>query len=52
MGGSGLGLSIARTVFVSHGGDVTCTSEPGVGSMFVMTLPAVALPDSQLTISD
>ncbi len=49
MGGSGLGLSIARTVFVSHGGDVTCTSEPGVGSMFVITLPAVALPDSQLT---
>jgi heavy metal sensor kinase len=52
MGGSGLGLSIARTVFVSHGGDVTCTSEPGVGSMFVITLPAVAVPDSQLTISD
>src|SRR5687767_13604615 len=49
MGGSGLGLSIARTVFVSHGGDVTCTSEPGVGSMFVITLPAVAVPDSQLT---
>jgi heavy metal sensor kinase len=52
MGGSGLGLSIARTVFLSHGGDVTCTSEPGVGSMFVITLPAVAVPDSQLTISD
>ena len=52
MGGSGLGLSIARTVFVSHGGNVTCTSEPGVGSMFVITLPSVAVPDSQLTISD
>ena len=32
MGGSGLGLSIARTIFVAHGGDITCTSEPGVGS--------------------
>jgi signal transduction histidine kinase len=52
MGGSGLGLSIARTIFVAHGGDITCTSEPGVGSMFVITLPAVAVPDSQLSISD
>jgi two-component system OmpR family sensor kinase len=33
MGGSGLGLSIARTVFVAHGGGVTCTSEPGLGSI-------------------
>lgn len=40
MGGSGLGLSIARTVFVAHGGDISCTSEPEVGSMFVITLPA------------
>jgi two-component system OmpR family sensor kinase len=52
MGGSGLGLSIARTVFIAHGGDVTCSSEPGLGSMFVITLPSVAVPDSQLTISD
>jgi heavy metal sensor kinase len=41
MGGSGLGLSIARTIFVAHGGDITCTSEPGVGSMFVISLPAL-----------
>lgn len=52
MGGSGLGLSIARTIFVAHGGDITCTSEPGVGSMFVISLPAVALPHSQLTAAD
>jgi signal transduction histidine kinase len=44
MGGSGLGLSIARTVFVVHGGDIACTSEPGVGSMFVISLPALT-PD-------
>ena len=50
IGGSGLGLSIARTIVVAHGGDITCTSEPGVGSVFVIFLPA-ALPDSQLTIA-
>lgn len=40
MGGSGLGLSIARTIFVAHGGAITCTSEEGTGSVFVITLPA------------
>jgi two-component system phosphate regulon sensor histidine kinase PhoR len=44
MGGSGLGLSIARSVFSAHGGDITCTSEPGVGSMFVIVLPTLADP--------
>jgi signal transduction histidine kinase len=41
IGGSGLGLSIARTILVAHGGDITCTSEPGVGSMFAISLPAL-----------
>jgi heavy metal sensor kinase len=50
-GGSGLGLSIARTIFVAHGGDITCTSEPGVGSVFVISLPSVPQPDSRLTIA-
>ena len=44
MGGSGLGLSIARSVFSAHGGDINCTSEPGVGSMFVIVLPTLADP--------
>jgi two-component system OmpR family sensor kinase len=38
-GGSGLGLSIARAIFVAHGGDITCASEPGMGSVFVISLP-------------
>jgi two-component system OmpR family sensor kinase len=41
MGGSGLGLSIARTIFVAHGGGITCSSEPGVGSLFVIALPTL-----------
>jgi heavy metal sensor kinase len=50
-GGSGLGLSIARTIFVAHKGNITCTSEPGVGSVFVISLPTVRQPDSRLTIA-
>jgi two-component system OmpR family sensor kinase len=38
-GGSGLGLSIARAIFAAHGGDITCTSEAGTGSVFVISLP-------------
>ncbi len=51
-GGSGLGLSIARTIFVAHGGDITCTSELGVGSAFVISLPTVPMPDSRLAVAD
>ena len=47
-GGSGLGLSIARTIVVAHSGDISVTSEPGVGSAFVITLPA--LPHAQTMV--
>jgi heavy metal sensor kinase len=47
-GGSGLGLAIARTIFVAHGGDISCTSELGVGSAFVISLPVVRSADSRL----
>jgi signal transduction histidine kinase len=40
-GGSGLGLSIARAIVVAHGGNITCTSELGTGSVFVVSLPVV-----------
>ena len=46
IGGSGLGLSIARTIFIAHGGSISCTSEPGVGSMFVISLPALTADPS------
>jgi signal transduction histidine kinase len=38
--GSGLGLTIARKLVEMHGGTIGVTSEPGRGSVFVVTLPA------------
>jgi signal transduction histidine kinase len=38
---SGLGLTIVRQIAESHGGHVAVASEPGVGSTFVIWLPAV-----------
>jgi len=40
VGGSGLGLSIARFLAELHGGHLTVTSTVGVGSVFSLYLPA------------
>ena len=37
--GSGLGLTIARNLIVAHGGEIRATSEPGIGTTIVFTLP-------------
>jgi len=39
--GSGLGLAIARVLVEMHDGRLTVTSEPGVGSVFSVSLPIV-----------
>ena len=38
--GSGLGLSIARQVIVSHGGAIRVHNRPGEGAVFMIDLPA------------
>jgi two-component system sensor histidine kinase SenX3 len=40
-GGTGLGLAIVKHVAENHGGGVDVSSELGVGSTFVVSLPAV-----------
>ena len=39
LAGIGLGLSFARAIARAHGGDITVTSEVGVGSTFTITNP-------------
>jgi two-component system NtrC family sensor kinase len=40
--GTGLGLSICREIVQEYGGTITATSRPGLGSEFLVTLPALA----------
>jgi two-component system, OmpR family, phosphate regulon sensor histidine kinase PhoR len=43
MAGGGLGLTIARTIVIRHGGDIWASSNLGLGSTFTFVLPTVEL---------
>ena len=38
-GGTGLGLSISQRLAVQMGGTLTCTSQEGIGSLFMLKIP-------------
>jgi signal transduction histidine kinase len=37
--GTGLGLDIVKSIVEAHGGQIACTSSPGAGAKFTLTLP-------------
>jgi signal transduction histidine kinase len=46
-GGSGLGLSIARTIVAAHGGSITAESQLGHGTRMTIRLPMSPSPDRE-----
>jgi signal transduction histidine kinase len=49
--GTGLGLAIVRAIAEAHGGRVSASSEVGVGTAFVLSLPGFA-PSSAAVVDD
>jgi signal transduction histidine kinase len=45
--GSGLGLSLVRHITEAHGGAIEVESVPGTGSKFIMSLPLMAVAQTQ-----
>jgi signal transduction histidine kinase len=50
VGGTGIGLYLARHLIELHGGAINVTSEPGKGSTFTITLPVANVPIRNFTV--
>lgn len=49
--GSGIGLTLVRTIARGHGGDIVVASEPGQGAVFRVELPCLQMVDEQAATS-
>jgi len=49
-GGAGLGLTISKSIVEVHGGQISVQSQPGRGTTFTFTLPAIT-PDSNEAVT-
>jgi len=47
-GGAGLGLSLTLSLVKLMGGDLSVTSHPGEGSVFILSLPLAAVPAEKM----
>lgn len=50
--GTGLGLATSHRIIDRHGGEVTCTSESGVGTTFIIRLPVSDIPHGSAELSE
>jgi two-component system NtrC family sensor kinase len=50
--GTGLGLSISYGIIENHGGDIQVKSQLGIGTEFIITIPAVAQPGQSRSVSN
>lgn len=50
--GTGIGLATVKEVMKNHGGDVSCTSKPGKGSVFTLYLPRYSPKSKGLTATE
>ena len=46
--GTGLGLSLAQQIIEKHGGDISCRSNTGEGTSFIIDLPLDARREEEL----
>jgi signal transduction histidine kinase len=46
--GTGLGLSLSRSILLEHGGTIEVESEPGQGTTFIITLPVTSPPEEAI----
>jgi signal transduction histidine kinase len=46
--GTGLGLALAQEVAQEHGGQLTCESTPGAGTIFTLRLPSAPLEQAEM----